>query len=531
MPPNAVAPAGAREQWERDKRYLELVELAPDGILIHDGQYIVLANAAAVRLAGAAHRRQLIGQPIDMFLHPPFLKALQAQLTRGQASDLAAPVRDTLRRLDGAEIEIEVRAIAFMDGDQPSAHVVVRDITERLAAEQAARHVEQLLHQAQRMESVGLLAGGVAHEVNNMMAVVLGFADFLARDARLPPDCTADVREIMKAAERAATVTRQLLAFSRRAVHRPRAVDLCRAIRELEPVLRRLLGAGRQLLVASDAGCRVWVDPGQLEQVVINLSLNARDAMPDGGTLSISTRESDLPVGSIAADGTAIPIGRYAVVIVRDTGIGMDSATLARIFEPFFTTKPVGQGTGLGLAAAQGILVQSTGFIGVVSAPGEGTTFTLYLPILPSDSAPDRRGEERPPATDVAYRGVSVLVVDDEAALRGVAARSLEHAGFRVVQAADGIQALEMVDRHGPPQVVITDLIMPGMSGAALARRLRDRWPALPVIFMSGYPREELQRQGALVADGELLAKPITPGELVASVAAALARAATAETG
>jgi two-component system, cell cycle sensor histidine kinase and response regulator CckA len=516
-----------RDDRERDERYRELVELAPDGILIHDGERIVLANAAAVRLAGATRREQLVGLPIDTFLDPPYLKAVQSQLTDfAIPAELAPPVRDTFRRLDGSEVQVEVRAVVFMDRDRPSAHLIVRDITERLAVEQAARHLDRRLQQAQRMEAVGALAGGVAHEVNNMMLVVLGFSDFLLVDVRLPADCLADVREIMKAADRAAAVTGQLLAFSRRAVHRPQVVDLAAAVRAAEPVIRRLLGEGRRLVVMADAAPRVWIDPGQLEQVVINLALNARDAMPTGGTLTITTAESQLPSGIAAADGATIPAGRYATLLVHDTGAGMDDATKARIFEPFFTTKPMGQGTGLGLAAAHGILTQSSGYIAVASAPGQGAAFTMYLPVHVVTDTVERRGEPPRIGADATQAGATVLVVDDEPAVRAIAARSLEHGGFHVLQAPDGADALELVNRHGPPHLVLTDLMMPGIGGAELARRLRERWPELPILFMSGYSAEELRRQGAIGSEGELIQKPFMPDGLVASVAAALSRAA-----
>lgn len=308
-----TAREGPRADQDRDERYQQLVELAPDAILIHDGGRIVLANAAAVRLAGALRRAQLVGQPIDAFLAPPYLKAVQTQLTDPFSPvELAPPVRDTFRRLDGSEVPVEVRAVAFVDHGRPSAHLIIRDITERLAVEQAARQVQERLQQAQRMESVGALAGGVAHEFNNMMQVVLGSADFLARDARLPEECLADVRSIIQAADRAAVVTRQLLAFSHRAVHRPEVGDLRAAVWDAEPVVRRLLGEGQRLVVEADAGPHVRVDPGQLQQVIINLALNARDAMTAGGTLTITTAEIELPGGTAAAGGVAIPAGRYA---------------------------------------------------------------------------------------------------------------------------------------------------------------------------------------------------------------------------
>jgi two-component system cell cycle sensor histidine kinase/response regulator CckA len=518
---------GRRKAGERDGRYEQLVELAPDAILIHDGERIVLANASAVRLAGATLRSQLVGLSIDTFLDPPHFKAIQAQLTDAVSpAELAPPVRDTFHRLDGTEVAVEVRAVAFMEQDRPSAHLIVRDITERLAAGRAARQMEERLQQAQRMETVGALAGGVAHEVNNMLQVVLGFSAFLLGDVRLPTECLADVREVIRAADHAAAITRQLLAFSRRAVHRPQAVDLGAVVRDAEPVLRRLLGEIRHLVVVADAASQVWVDPGQLEQVVINLALNARDAMPAGGTLTIKTAETELAAGIAAADGVGIPAGRYATLVARDTGAGMDAALQAKIFEPFFTTKPVGTGTGLGLAAAHGVLTQNHGAITVASAPGQGSTFTVYLPILPA-AEPDARHVEPPLLlASPTGAGVIVLVVDDEPAVRAIAARTLERSGFRVLQAGDGADALELVDRHGPPQLVLTDLMMPGIGGAELARQLKARWPELPIVFMSGYSAEKLGWHGATAAEGDLLEKPFTAGALVASVTAALSRAA-----
>ena len=510
-----------------DDRYQQLVEMAPDGILIHDGERIVLANASAVRLAGATHRAQLVGLPIDTFLDPPYLKAVEAQLTRSvDPTEPAPPVRDTFRRLDGSGLEVEVRAVVFLDRDRLSAHLVIRDITDRLAVEQAGRLLEERLQQAQRMEAVGALGGGVAHEVNNMMAVVLGFSDFLLQDGRLPAECLADVREIKRAADRAAVVTRQLLAFSRRAVNRQRSVELGTFVREVEPVVRQLLGEDRRLVVVADASPWVWVDSGQLEQVLINLALNARDATPSGGTVTLIVSEATLPHAVAAADGASIPAGWYATLVVRDTGAGIAAATLAHLFEPFFTTKPVGEGTGLGLAAVQGIVTQNDGYITVASAPGRGATFTVYLPAL---TAADRVEQERqlpPVGADATHAGATVLVVDDEPAVRAVAARSLKQAGFRVLQAADGGDALELIDRHGPPQLVLTDLLMPGIGGAELVRRLRERWPMLPILFMSGYSAEELSRRGAIASEGDLIHKPFTPGGLVGCVASALSRVA-----
>jgi two-component system, cell cycle sensor histidine kinase and response regulator CckA len=513
-----------RREVDRDERYDRLVELAPDGILIHDGEQIVMANTAAVRLAGADHRDQLIGRPIDTFLNPPYFKAVQEQLVRsGDPAALVPPVRDTFSRLDGSEIEVEVTAIPFMDRGRASAHLVIRDITERLAAQETARQAEEYLRQAQKMEAVGALAGGVAHEVNNMMSVALGFADFLLHDPTIPEDRLPDVREIIKAADRAAAVTRELLNFSRRAFHRPEVLDLNAVVRELGPMIRRLLGEGRQLTVVLGSPCRVWADRGQLEEVVVNLALNARDAMPSGGTLTITTAEAAVASSVSGYAGVSIPAGRYGLIVAHDTGVGMDAAIQARIFEPFFTTKPQGEGTGLGLAAVYGIMEQNKGYIAMTSVPEQGTTFRLYLPLSPDAAVPERMEEPPPLAAAGTPAGMTVLVVEDEPAVRAVVVRSLERGGFRVLQASDAAAALQMVDREGRPDLVLSDLMMPGIGGAELARRLRARWPDLPVLFMSGYSEEDLRRRGLVDPEGVIIQKPFKSDGLLRSVHAALA--------
>jgi two-component system cell cycle sensor histidine kinase/response regulator CckA len=517
-----------RREVDRDERYDRLVELAPDGILIHDGEQIVMANTAAVRLAGADHRDQLIGRPIDTFLNPPYFKAVQEQLVRsGDPAALVPPVRDTFRRLDGSDIQVEVTAIPFMDRGRASAHLVIRDITERLAAQATAQQAEEYLRQAQKMEAVGALAGGVAHEVNNMMSVALGFAEFLLHDPAMPEGRLPDLRQIINAADRAAAVTRELLNFSRRAFHKPEVLDLNAVVRELGPMVQRLLGEGRQLTFALGSPGRVWADKGQLGEVVVNLALNARDAMPSGGTLTITTAEAVAESGVSGYAGVSIPRGHYGLIVVRDTGIGMDAATQARIFEPFFTTKPDGEGTGLGLAAAYGIMEQNKGYIAVASAPGQGTTFRLYLPLSPEDAVPKRMEEPPPLAAAGTPAGMTVLVVEDEPAVRAVVVRSLERGGFHVLQASDAAVALQVADRERRPDLVLTDLMMPGIGGAELARRLKARWPGLPVLFMSGYSEEDLRRQGLVDPEGVIIQKPFKPDTLVSSVNAALATSAS----
>ncbi len=513
----------ARERDERLARFERLVELSPDGILVHDGERITAVNAAFTRLAGATRSDQLVGQPVDLLLQPPHLKAVQRQLMGTiRDTELSPAVRDTMHRLDGGTVEVEVRAVVFLDQGQLSAHLVVRDITERLAAEVVARDLTSQMQQAQKLEAVGALAGGVAHEVNNMLQVIIGFGGLLLEEPSASPACRSDVREILTAAEQAASVTRQLLEFSRHAAHQPQFIDLGATIRRIEPVLRRLVGEGRHFSCddTSTATCRM--DSGQLEQVVVNLVLNARQATPLGGSISLAIGTTHVRERRLTADGSAIPPGHYARLAVTDTGTGMDPFTLSRIFEPFFTTKPSGEGTGLGLAAVQGIMAQNDGLITVDSAISKGSTFTLYFPatFAANFEAPPEPPTRRPIATQ--YRGTTILVVDDEPSVRAVAARVLGLAGYRVMLAASGTSALAIIDQHGAPDLVLSDVMMPDMGGTELARRIAERWPTLPVLFMSGYPADLTPRESTTTDDRGLIHKPFAPPVLLARVAALL---------
>jgi len=517
-----------RDAVERDVRYEQLVEFAPDGILIHDGERILAANAAVLRLAGASRRDELIGRPVELILHPPYLKGVERQLTGAVRVEEQAPaVRDTFHRLDGREVEVEVRAQVFIERGKPSAHLVIRDITERLATEAVARDLAAHIQATQRLEAVGALAGGVAHEVNNMLQVIMGFGALLMDAPSTIDEAREDVSEILKAAVHAAAITRQLLEFSRHAVHRPQLLQLDVALRQLQPIIRRLAGENRRLEVLTNAARDIWMDPGQLEQLIINLVMNARHATSSAQLIWVSSSEA--VVKEVIADvhGETIPVGVYATLVIRDTGTGMSREIQARIFEPFFTTKPVGEGTGLGLAAVAGIMAQNGGHITVRSESGKGTTFTLYFPeVVPETKASTVVAPARLP--QVARRaGSTILIVDDEAAIRTVTGRILERAGFDVLYAHDGVHALELVARTGPPALVLTDLMMPEMGGRELARQLREQWPSLPILFLSGYAEGGAGSEGSMGGEFPYLEKPITPDVLVESIRVALGSAAT----
>jgi PAS domain S-box-containing protein len=384
------------------------------------------------------------------------------------------------------------------------------DVTDR-------KHVEERLRQAQRMESVGQLAGGIAHEANNMMSVVLGCADYVLQRNDLAEPVRQDVEQIWKAAKRTAGVTQQLLAFSRRQMLQPQVIDLNDTVRGLEPILNRTLGESSGLRMhLSPALGRIRADPGQLEQVLINLTLNARDAMPDGGRLTIETMNVVLDPEYVAAKPVeTMKPGDFAALIVTDTGHGMDRDTLGRIFEPFFTTKGVGQGTGLGLSTVYGIVKQSGGFIWAYSEPGIGTTFKLYFPLVPvADAEADTQLPMPPGEADEV-----VLVAEDEPMVRDIMSRTLRECGYSVFEAADGREALEILEaRGGEVTLVVADVVMPGLGGREMAVRLAERWPEVPVLFTSGYTGLDVVRRGLLDEGREFIQKPLEPGALIRKV-------------
>jgi PAS domain S-box-containing protein len=385
----------------------------------------------------------------------------------------------------------------------------VTDIEDRWLAEERLRH-------ADRMESVGRLAGGIAHEANNQMTVILGSAEFLGRSLKEEAS-RVDLEHIRRAARRTAAITQQLLAFSRRQVLQPQVLDLNGVVLALEPILQRALGEISQvkLRLAEDLNA-VRADPGQLDQVLLNLALNARDAMPDGGTLTIETVNATVDEHHATAKGVEpVAPGRYVALIVTDTGMGMDSETMEHVFEPFFTTKPVGEGTGLGLATVYGIVKQSGGFVSVFSDPGHGTSFRIYLPVTASG-----RGGEGGSGLGPAGGGhETVLVAEDEPAVRAILARTLREYGYSVLEARDGAHALELAERAAaPPDMVIADVVMPGMAGRALADEVEKRWPGTPVLFTSGYTGADAARRGLLEEGREFLQKPIEPDALAQRV-------------
>src|SRR4051812_42069415 len=379
------------------------------------------------------------------------------------------------------------------------------------------------LERSQRIETIGRLAGGVAHETNNQMTVVLGFAQYLTGAANLTPAQHKDLTHIKTGAERVAQLTRQLLALSRRQTLYPEALDLDALVRDAQSLVRRLVGPESMVVLDLEDTVK-WVraDRTQLIQVLLNLAINARDAMPEGGEITLSTRSVDrLPApGRLGRSWTST---RAAILSVRDSGSGIDPAIAGRVFEPFFTTKPFGQGTGLGLSVVEGIIAQSSGDLWLDSTPGRGTTFSVALPLVEPSPAEERPAEQTP-----AGGSETILLIDDEPAVREVIARGLQENGYRVLEGMDGTEGMEILQDHADEiDLVITDVAMPGMNGIDLAHRALRLRPYLPFIFVSGQPREVLPDLGTLEQDHQLLEKPFTPESLVACVRTRLDRRPT----
>jgi len=416
----------------------------------------------------------------------------EVQFLRRDGSQFSALVSSTaVRGLNGT--------IQYYDG-------AVWDITDR-------KKLEEQLRQAQKMEAVGKLAGGVAHDFNNLLTAIGGYAESLL--TTLPSDGVAyqDALEITRAASRAASLTRQLLAYSRQQILSPSVIDLQLVVDQLGGMLRRLIGEDIRLITRHAAGeTFVRVDRGQIEQVVLNLVLNARDAMPQGGALTVATMPVELDEAYVRAH-VGMTAGPHVCLLVQDTGSGMDAAVRSRAFDPFFTTKEPGKGTGLGLSTVYGIVKQSGGSVWLESTPGAGTTVRVYLPRVQ-----ERPEEERvaPLGSAAPVQGATVLVVEDEQLVRDLVCRTLRRAGYTVLMAEHGDEALAISRTHvGPIDLVVTDVVMPRMNGSELAGRLLLERPGLRVLFVSGYPSEALDLRGSLEQGTEYLQKPFTPAVLL----------------
>jgi two-component system cell cycle sensor histidine kinase/response regulator CckA len=496
---------------ESEERYRTLVEGVRDIIFALSPEGTIASLNPAFETITGWRREVWVGQPFERLVHPEDLPLALDLLGRVVRGELRPASQFRVRTAKGEYRVGEFSATPQLhEGRLVGILGIGRDVTERV-------QLEQQLRQSQKMEAVGRLAGGIVHDFNNILTAITGYADLLIEDLGGGDPRRLDAQEILKAADRAAGLTRQLLAFSRQQVLQPSVIDVNALVSDLEKMLRRLLGEDVDLGTRLEPTTgRVKADPGQLEQVIMNLAVNSRDAMPKGGKLTLETGNVDLDE-AYAADHYPARPGPYVMLAVTDTGVGMSAETQAHMFEPFFTTKEKGKGTGLGLATVYGIVKQSGGFIWVYSELGHGTTFKLYLPRV-NESAEPQAGATPAPAR-AAGGTETVLLAEDEAPVRAVARQVLERHGYTVLEAPSAEAALDIAARYsGTIHLLLTDVIMPGLNGRDLATRLADLRPDTRVIFMSGYTDDAVTRHGVLEPGSAYVQKPFTPDAIARKV-------------
>jgi two-component system, cell cycle sensor histidine kinase and response regulator CckA len=486
-----------------EERFRALVENSSDGLLLIDSEARVTYTTPASERHFGWKADQMIGRSVFDFLDPEDRETVSVRMTEAlRRPGRVVTAEGRFRHADGSWRIMEGVAVNRLTDRSVRAIIVnVRDLTER-------RKLEDQLRQSQKMEAIGQLAGGIAHDFNNLLTAILGYCNLMLDDIPMDNPLRTDLEEIRHAGERAAALTRQLLAFSRRQMLQPQIVDINAIVRQLEKLLRRLLSADVELVTALAPSLpTVKVDPVSIEQVLMNLAVNARDAMPHGGRLTIETAAVDLDEGYTVNHAGVVP-GRYIMIALSDTGEGMDEATRSRIFEPFFTTKEQGKGSGLGLATVYGIVKQSGGHIWVYSEPGHGTVFKVYLPHAEAATAALPR-DEQPAALKKGWE--TVLLVEDENAVRALAREVLRRHGYVVLEARHGVDALRLAERHPDDiHLMITDVVMPHMGGRELAERLATARPKMKVLFMSGYTDQAVMHRH-ITPGSAFLQKPFTP--------------------
>jgi two-component system, cell cycle sensor histidine kinase and response regulator CckA len=490
---------------ESAERFRKLTHASFDAIGITQDGILHEVNRGYLEMFGYERAEDVLGRPVTDLVAEESRAEVELRLN----DNIEGTYELVGQRRDGTRILLEATARSHAIAGRPARITALRDMTER--------HVlEEQFRQAQKMEAVGRLAGGVAHDFNNLLTVITGFTDLLLADLGSDDPRRSDLQQVRMAADKAAGLTRQLLAFSRQQVIEPRVVVLEDVVKQTQKLLANLIGEDIEFTTQfGSTPCVVVIDPGQLEQVVMNLVVNARDAMPTGGKLTVETACVDLDDDHAAVHWPAIT-GRYAMLAVSDTGIGMDEATKARDFEPFFTTKEPGKGTGLGLATVYGIVKQSGGFVWAYGEPGKGAVFKIYLPLSEEEPAPARENQTRlatPRGTE------TVMLVEDSQAVRFIARRTLEQQGYEVIEASSGRDALELAGRSDRPvDLLLTDVVMPEMSGRVLAEKFAAYQPNAKVLYMSGYTDDAVIRHGVLRAKTPFLQKPFTPRALAIRV-------------
>ncbi|RJP19292.1 MAG: PAS domain S-box protein [Candidatus Omnitrophota bacterium] len=493
-----------------EERYRSLYISMREGAALHeilyDGagnatDYVILDVNPAFESIMGRKKESVVGKKATAVYgtdEPPYLDHYETVVKTGQPQSF-----ETAFDPMGKQFAISVFSPA------PNRFATVfEDITER-------KHMEEQLRQSQKMEAIGKLAGGIAHDFNNLLMAILGYSDLILNDLKENDPLRDEISEIKKAGERAASLTRQLLAFSRKQILQPKLLDLNTLILDLNRMLRRLINENIELIILPDSSLgMVKADPGQLEQIIMNLTVNARDAMPNGGKLIIQTKQRNREDAPFLSN--KVPTGAYAVISIRDTGCGMDEETQKRIFDPFFTTKKMGEGTGLGLSTVYGIVKQSGGDIQVFSQPGKGTTFEIYLPCAACQSeasSPAKQSLESLRGTE------TILLTEDEAIVRNLMIRMLKEYGYHVIAASYGSEALKLCETNPQPiHLLLTDLVMPGMSGRELAEILSVKYPDMKILFMSGYTDDAIIRSGAFNGNADFVHKPASPEKLIKKI-------------
>lgn len=504
---------------QSEERYRTLVETMNEGVaILNQDDLIVYVNDSLCRMTGFS-REDLVGKPLTAIAPDEYVQTSSDPLShRREEKNQSYEIEFTQK--DGEPTSAIFSPAPIFDAERnfKGSFVVVTDLTDRKRAERALAKSEEELRQTQKMEAIGRLAGGVAHDFNNLLTAILGYSDMALDTLDVSGSAYADVEEIKKAGQRASSLTQQLLAFSRKQILQPQVLNLNLLVADMNRMLHRLIGEHIEFVTDFDPDLKPIVfDPGQAQQIVMNLVLNARDAMPEGGRLKITTKNVDIAEADAHVRGEVAP-GPYAMLSVTDSGSGMDKETVARIFEPFFTTKDQGKGTGLGLSTVFGILRQSGGDIQVRSAPSEGTTFDLFLP-QGAVSQRVKAVNESPPLPQGSLE--KVLLVEDEEAVRRLTTRALEKHGYIVVSVESAPAALKLIESDSPDSrfdLLLTDIVMPEMSGKVLADRVREIRPHIKVLFMSGYDDDTIADQGTLDPTFAFLHKPFRIAELVGKV-------------
>jgi len=503
-----------------EERYRVLVENAGEVIMVAQDGITRFVNHTVFSRLGY-RPEEMVGRPFADYINPEDRDAVaERHAKRSKGDDVPSVYPFRVVNKAGQTRWVEINSVLTEWEGSPATLNFLEDITESKDAREEQERLQAQLYQAQKLESIGRLAGGVAHDFNNMLSVILGFGDIVLSKLDPLDPLSEDVKEIVNAGKRSAALTRQLLAFSRKQTLQPEIVNINAVLKSMEKMVRRIIGEDILLeLSLFENLCQAMVDPGQIEQVVMNLAVNARDAMPHGGSLIIETANVEIDEAYAETHKGAEP-GKYVMLAVTDNGCGMDEQTLSQIFEPFFTTKEKGKGTGLGLSTVYGIVKQSGGDVRVYSEPGKGTTFKIYFP-----QTSVKKEQDKPQADRIKSGGCGehILVVEDEDGLRRLINTLLSGMGYKVTVAANGVEALLLIDEKKlRPDLVITDVVMPGLSGAMLAERLRMRLPGLKVLYMSGYADDIIAHHGILFPGAPFMKKPFTGMELSEKVRSVL---------